>query len=136
LSSGRALEVFRKNIELQGGDPRVCDEPKLLLNEKLLKIQIFAGSSGYVAEIDTLAVGNAVCEIGGGRTKAEDGVDYAVGYASEIKIGDRIDAGEPLGLVYCRDAGHAEQVSEKLLAAYSITDESPERPDLIRTIIS
>jgi pyrimidine-nucleoside phosphorylase len=136
LSSGRALEVFRKNIELQGGDPRVCDEPKLLLNEKLLKVPVFADRSGFVAEIDTLAVGNAVCEIGGGRTKAEDGVDYAVGYASEIKIGDPITAGEQLGLVYCRDPGRSEDVSAKLLAAYTISDNQPTPPELIRTVVA
>jgi pyrimidine-nucleoside phosphorylase len=136
LSSGRALEAFRKNIELQGGDPRVCDAPKMLLGEKLLKVPVAATRSGYVSEIDTHALGNAVCEIGGGRTKAEDGVDYSVGYASEIKIGDHIKAGDQLGLVYCRDAEHFEYVSAKLLAAYTLSDEKPERPELIRTIIS
>ncbi len=136
LSSGRALEAFRKNIELQGGDPRVCDQPNLLLSEKLLKVPVVASRSGYVAAIDTHAVGNAVCEIGGGRTKAEDGVDYSVGYASEIKIGDHINAGDQLGLVYCRDEGDAATVSAKLLAAYSISDEEPERPELISCTIS
>lgn len=136
LSSGKALEVFRRNIELQGGDPAVCDTPKMLLNEKLLKIPVLADRSGYISDIDTLAVGNAVCEIGGGRTRAEDGVDYAVGFASENKIGDAIQAGDELGLVYCREASQVGAVVQKLQAAFRVEDSRPERPDLIRTVIS
>lgn len=135
LSSGRALETLRRNIELQGGDPNVCDDPKLLLNEKLEKTPVIAGCSGFVTAVDTLAVGNAVCEIGGGRAKAEDGVDYAVGYASEVKIGDEVRSGDILGLVYARHDGHASIAAEKLRAAYTIGDERPEDPTLIKELI-
>lgn len=136
LSSGRALETFRRNIELQGGDPSVCDHPKMLLIEKLQKTPVIADRSGFLTTVDTLAVGNAVCEIGGGRTKAEDGVDYAVGYASEVKIGDEVKSGDILGLVYSRHDGHAAMAVQKLRAAYTIGDERPDAPALIKQLIN
>ena len=132
LRSGEALDRFRQNIELQGGNPKVCDKPELLLSKGLVQMPVLAASSGYINEIDTFAVGRAVCDIGGGRVKAEDGVDHAVGYACEKKIGDRIRKGESLGIVYCRRRKQADSISEKLQNAYKITKETHKTTKLIR----
>src|SRR4051794_2768438 len=53
LASGEALGRFRQNIELQGGDPRVCDKPELLLEKQLKKVPVNAIKNGYVTAIDT-----------------------------------------------------------------------------------
>ena len=135
LKSGEALERFRQNIELQGGDLKVCDKPELLLSKRLAELPIIAASSGYIAEIDTFALGRAVCDIGGGRVKAEDGVDHAVGYACNKRIGDKVRRGEPLGIVYCRRQREADAVSENLRNAYKITKEIPKTTNLIRATV-
>ena len=135
LDSGKALDRFRQNIELQGGDPKVCDKPELLLSKKLSKVPIIAAMSGYVNEIDTFAVGSAVCEIGGGRVKAEDSVDPAVGYSCTRKIGDRVQKGDELGIVYCRRQKQADLISEKLQNAYKITREISKTTKLIRAVV-
>ena len=135
LDSGEALERFRQNTELQGGDPKVCDKPELLLSKGLVQMPVLAASSGYIDEIDTFAVGRAVCDIGGGRVKAEDGVDHAVGYACEKKIGDRVRKGDTLGLVYCRRRKQADSISEKLQNAYKISKEIPKTTKLIRATV-
>jgi pyrimidine-nucleoside phosphorylase len=132
LSSGRALELFRRNIELQDGDPRVCDRPETLINKKLIKSAVTAKTSGYLAEVDTFAVGRAVCDIGGGRVKAEDGVDHAVGFESELKIGDAVKRGGEIGVIYCRTEEQSDLISEKLRTAYKITKTPPRKPKLIR----
>ena len=135
LTSGRALECFRRNVELQGGEPAICDNPKLVLNDKLAKTEVTARAAGYIKAVDTYAIGDGVCGIGGGRVKAEDSVDHAVGYSTEVKIGDRVEAGQTLGFVYCRTEADSEAVLEKLRAAYTITEERVEPPELIRAII-
>lgn len=135
LVSGDALEKFRQNIELQGGDPKVCDKPEMLLAKGLIEIPITAEYNGYVAEIDTFAVGVAVCAIGGGRVKAEDGVDHAVGYACLKKIGDRVQKGDVVGIVYCRRKNQAASVSEMLQNAYKISKEIPRTTNLIRAVV-
>ena len=135
IDSGDALERFRQNVELQGGDPKVCDNPEMLLTKGLKEGVIIAETGGYVAEIDTLAVGAAVCDIGGGRLKAEDGVDHAVGYACLKKIGDRVQKGDELGIVYCRRKNQAEAVSQKMQGAYKISKEIPRTTKLIRAVV-
>ncbi len=135
LESGAALDRFRQNIELQGGDPKICDKPEMLLSKGLTEVVITSEMGGYVAEIDTLAIGRAICDIGGGRVKAEDGVDPAVGYACMKKIGDRVQKGEELGVAYCRRKNQAASVSEKLRNAYKISKEIPRTTNLIRAVV-
>ncbi len=123
LDSGAALEKFRHNIELQGGDPTVCDQPENLLDANLIKAEIKAETSGFVSEINAGAIGECVSRIGGGRIKIEDAIDFAVGYQCEKKIGDEIRRGDALGVLYCRRENQANSIREKLTGAYKITTE-------------
>ena len=135
LASGAALEKFRENIELQGGDARVCDEPEILLEKGLLEVKIRAPARGFVNGIDALEIGRAVALAGGGRLKAEDEIDAAVGLACEKKLGDRVDAGEPLATLFCRTKGQAARVLANLRAAYKIEEENAPAPELIKETI-
>lgn len=136
LESGAALEKFRQNIELQNGNSRICDTPEMLLDKTLLQIPITASQGGFVAEIDALAIGESLVKIGGGRTRVEDKIDYAVGYGCEKKIGDEIKTGETLGILFCRDEKQAESVRGKLQSAYRIAEEKPEKTKLVKDVIS
>lgn len=136
LESGKALEKFRENIKCQNGDSKVCDDPEMLFDKHLVKYQINSQTSGFISEIDTLAIGNAIVEIGGGRTKAEDSIDAAVGFAGGTKIGDEVRANETLGTLYCRDENQAHLISEKLQNAYKISESQPQKIELIREIVS
>ena len=131
LESGEALELLRRNTELQGGDPSVCDEPERLLSEDVPRFDITAHAAGFVTAIDTLAIGDAMCLLGGGRTKAEDSIDHAVGFASDLKIGDRVEPGQPLATVFCRTPDQFAAVREKLSSAYSLSADRPEPIPLI-----
>jgi len=135
LKSGDALQRLRQNVELQGGDPHVCDRPELLLKKRLVEVPVKAAEGGYVAAIDTFAVGRAVSDIGGGRIKAEDGVDHAVGYACLKKIGDPVKKGEALGLIYCRRESQADAISENLRNAHRISMGIPRTTKLIRATV-
>jgi pyrimidine-nucleoside phosphorylase len=135
IASGEAFERFRTNVELQGGDPRLCDAPAKLLTKRLAELPIAAAGDGYVGEIDTFGVGRAICDIGGGRVKAEDGVDHAVGFRSTVKLGDQVKAGQPLGIVFARTKKQAASISEKLSTAYKISAEIPKTTKLIRSTV-
>ena len=136
LDSGAALEKFRRNIELQGGDARVCDEPARLFEEQLSKVEIKAERSGFVAEIDAGAIGECVSRIGGGRIKLEDAIDFGVGYEGVKKLGDEVTASELLGVIYCRNKLQSDAIYEKLANAYKIADEKPSKKfELIKEII-
>lgn len=132
LDSGEALERFRQNIGLQGGDPRICDRPEMIRSKGIKEISVPAESSGFVSSVDTFAVGRAICDIGGGRVFAEDKIDHAVGFAGLKKIGDRVTLGEAIGVIHCRQQAQADAISEKLQAAYRIAKEKPRIPKLIK----
>jgi pyrimidine-nucleoside phosphorylase len=136
LSSGVALEKFRQNVELQGGDPRVCDDPDTLLAKDLTKVEIQADSDGFIESFDALVVGEAICGIGGGRIMADDGIDHAVGYACNAGIGTKVSKGESVGTVYCRDRDKAATVVSKIKDAYTIADSAPEELNLVVDIVS
>jgi pyrimidine-nucleoside phosphorylase len=137
IGDGSALEKFRQNIELQGGNPKICDDPEILIEKNLFKAEIKAETSGFISEINTSAIGECVSRIGGGRIKIEDAIDFAVGYQCEKKIGDEIRQGEALGVLYCRRENQAGSIREKLVCAYKISPERSSANDalLIKEII-
>ncbi len=51
-------------------------------------------------------------------------------------LGDQINEGEPLGTIYCRDEAQAASISANLRNAYKITDEKPQKLELIKEIVS
>src|SRR5690606_16624337 len=133
IDSGAALEKFRKNVELQGGDPRICDRPKKLISAKLVETKILADADGVVSDVDPLVVGECVSIVGGGRVEASDAVDHAVGFKCIAKVGERVKRGETIGLLLTRTAKAALPVSEKLKGAYKISPEAPKPIQLVRT---
>jgi pyrimidine-nucleoside phosphorylase len=136
LDSGEALERFRRNIECQGGDTKVCDAPEILFEKDLIEFEIKAEKSGFVAEVDTFTLGEAISLIGGGRTRAEDKIDHAVGFACHAEIGGEIRAGETIGVLFCRNRNQADLISEKLQNAYSIGAEKPKNSELVKMLVS
>ncbi len=128
---GSALEKFHQNIELQKGNPRICDNPEMLLEKNILQIPITVEDNGFITEIDTKAVGEAVCALGGGRMQVKDTIDYAVGFACGKKLGDAVAKGESFGTIFCRTERQADTISEKLRNAYKIGVERPQNLNLI-----
>jgi len=129
------LEKFQRNIELQGGDRKVCDQPENLIEKNLIRAEIKSETAGFVSKIDAGAIGEAIGRIGGGRTNAEDEIDAAVGYACEAKIGDEIKPGETLGILYSRNESQVHLISEKLRNAYKIVEQKSPKSELIEEII-
>lgn len=133
--SGAALETFRKNVQEQRGDPRVCDQPAsiLPLTEKTFTVE--SRRSGFVAKVDAAEVGHAIAEAGGGRVRIEDKIDPRVGFVSEVKIGDEIRAGDSIGAVFGDDSARAQAAAARIQAAYLIADKAPVAPELIKEVI-
>jgi len=133
--SGAALETFRRNVEAQGGDPRVCDDPAGILPLTDQSFKVESPRSGFLVKVDTQEVGNAMAEAGGGRVRIEDKIDPAVGFFSEAKIGDEIRAGDSIGVVFCEDAKRGQRAAARVQAAYEIGEAAPELPELIKEVI-
>jgi thymidine phosphorylase len=136
LWSGEAMERFQKNVELQGGDPEVCDNPEMLWAGNLVETEINSPREGFITEIDAAQIGQAIGAIGGGRLKADDSIDHAVGYFCKCKIGDSVRADQTLGILFARNEAHADLVYAKLANAYKIEDENlSEQIRLIKEVV-
>jgi len=96
IADGSALERFRRVVEAQGGDGRVCDEPEKILPRAECVEIVRAERAGYVHELQAFAVGQASMLLGAGRRTAEDAVDPAAGIVLQHAIGDRVAAGDVL----------------------------------------
>jgi pyrimidine-nucleoside phosphorylase len=137
LGSGAALERFRRNVEEQGGNPRVCDDPQMLTDLTVQEVRVESEHAGYVEAIDAAEVGRAVAAIGGGRARVEDEIDPAVGYIARARTGQQVSAGEPLGLLYCRTGSQAETAAARIRAAYTVGEAAPVHvPELIKEVIA
>ena len=137
LDSGEALESLRRNIEAQGGEPRVCDKPAQFLPLVRESVKVESPRSGYITSIDTTEIGHAIAAIGGGRVRIEDTIDPTVGFISELKLGEQVKSGEALGAVYCADEAAAREASQRIQAAYHISDEPlAETQKLVKEIIN
>jgi pyrimidine-nucleoside phosphorylase len=136
LSSGEALECFRRNVKAQGGEPGVCDDPARFLPLVAGSFKVESPRSGFVTKINTAEIGHAIAAIGGGRVRIDDAIDPSVGFIAELRIGDRLGAGETLGTVYCRDESKAKEAAQRIQTAYEIDDQPPtEIPQLMREVI-
>ena len=136
LSSGKALESFRANVAAQGGDARVCDEPAKFLPLAAESFKVESPSSGFVTKVNTADVGHAIAAIGGGRVRIDDQIDPSVGFVTDVKIGDRIDAGGSIGTVFCRDEAKANEAVQAIQAAYEIGAAPLEKLLLVKEVIN
>jgi len=121
LSSGKALDTFRRMVELQGGEPRVVDDAKRL-PQAPHTATISSATDGYLASVQCEQVGTACVILGGGRERKEDSVDPAVGIVLHKKVGDRVSAGEPLATIRYNAETKAARARQLLEASFQIAD--------------
>lgn len=133
MSNGAAFRKFRELVMAQSGDLSVIDDPELLLTAKG-RIQVFAARSGYVADIDTQAVGYAVNDLGAGRRRGESPIDHGIGAKLHKKVCDFVEENELLAEVYAHESDRPDIV-ERILNAFIIADEIPQPLELVMSVI-
>jgi pyrimidine-nucleoside phosphorylase len=135
IASGAALAKFRRMIELQGGDAAVIDDP-LRLPQAKFRAGIPSASSGYVSAMECEQIGHASVLVGGGREHEHEVVDHAVGFVLHKKIGDSVQAGEPLCTVLYNSEERMERIRETLTGSFVVTQDSPaDRGGIVRRVI-
>ena len=135
LESGAGLEKLKEMINAQGGDGRVCDE-LAYLPHAAYKISAPALVSGYVAKMDTTAIGYCAQSLGAGRQKKTDVIDPAVGLVMDVRLGDYVSAGDSLATIYLNKRELAGDAIARMQQAITITPEKPELPPLIYAAVS
>jgi pyrimidine-nucleoside phosphorylase len=124
LSDGSAAKRFAELIEAQGGDPRVVDEPSRLPQPTRVR-EVRAQASGVVSLLDAELVGLCAVELGAGRSRKEDPVDYAAGLLLLKRLGDSVSAGEVVAQLHGATDARLDAGEARLRAALKIGDEAP-----------
>ena len=87
----------------------ICQPPSNRRNDPSILPQaaecelFLAPRDGVIAQVEPKAIGRGITELGGQRTKVEDGVDHSVGFVITARPGDIVRAGEPLATVFAKD---------------------------------
>lgn len=135
IKNGSALRKLAEFVEAQGGDAAAVYDTSLLPKASLEK-EIKADRDGFVGHIACEEVGICSLMLGGGRETKESVIDLSVGIVLRKKVGDRVAAGDTLAVLYANDADKMKAAAERLLRAYRITDEEPEKRSLIKGLVS
>jgi len=85
-----------------------------------VKRPVFAAENGYVAAMDASAIGAAVVMLGGGRRRAQDRIDHAVGLSAIIEIGELADGERPLAVIHAPDEEQWQHAAAAVRAAITL----------------
>jgi thymidine phosphorylase len=133
LDSGRAAEHFARMVAGLGGPADVLAAPQLPTAP--VQQDVPAPRGGWVAAMDTRALGLAVVALGGGRRVASDAVDPRVGFSRVRALGTAVQAGDALLRVHAASAADAQAARAAVLAAITIADAAPPAtPVVIETL--
>ncbi len=126
LDSGRAAEIFGKMVAALGGPADFLENADSYLPKAPVVKAVHAETPGFVSEVDTRAVGVSVITLGGGRRRASDRIDYAVGLTDIAALGEEISNERPLAVIHAKDEATATEAAEALRAAIKIAEEAPQ----------
>ncbi len=133
-ASGAALEMLRQMVINQGGDVRVIDDPARLPTAPQ-QTPLPSPSTGYISSLDAEMLGRASVALGAGRTVKGAQIDLRVGFVLHQKVGDAVQAGEPLLTIHAADEATAQHIAPQLLAAYQFSPQPIAPPPLTGEVI-
>ncbi|WP_193103032.1 thymidine phosphorylase [Burkholderia sp. Z1] len=134
LDSGAAAERFARMVVALGGPADLIDVPWRHLARAAVIVPAPSRASGVVRHVDCRALGLAVVALGGGRMRAEDAIDTRVGLSALAEIGQRVDAGQPLGYVHARDADTAAHAVDAVQRSYVLGETGDAPPTIHQQI--
>lgn len=116
LKNGKAMDVWRKMISAQGGDP----DAKLPTAKENLTIT--AKSSGTILSMDAMKVGLAAWRLGAGRSRQGEAVQAGAGIEIHAKPGEIVAAGAPLYTLHTDTPAAFARAQESLTNSVTIGD--------------
>jgi pyrimidine-nucleoside phosphorylase len=135
LASGKALDVLRRIIENQGGDPRVVDDYARLPRAPE-ECAVAATRAGYVAELRAEHVGRAAVALGAGRARLDDVIDHGVGIRVVAPPGTEVRNGDTVFVIRHRAGRGLADALPLLEEALVVADERPARRPLVHGIVA
>jgi thymidine phosphorylase len=117
LADGSAAERFGRMVAMLGGPKDFMAAPERHLPAAPVIKPVHAAEPGYVAEMDTKAIGLTLVALGGGRKRPSEPIDFSVGMTSFIQLGERADGGHPICVVHAQSEDSYKAAAETIRAA-------------------
>ncbi|MBE6757409.1 MAG: thymidine phosphorylase [Ruminococcaceae bacterium] len=134
LQDGTALAKMREWVVAQGGDGRYIDDPTLF-HRAAHSFTVPAPDDGYIAAMDTEAIGRVAVLLGAGRENKEDTIDHGAGILLQKKSGDAVQKGDPLCILLTERAEILPEAAELYVKALTFTETPPPvRPLIHQTL--
>ncbi|MCJ1706642.1 thymidine phosphorylase [Microbacterium sp. VKM Ac-2923] len=130
LEDGRAMDVWKRMIRAQDGDPDAA------LPTPRETHTVVAERSGVVTRIEALPFGIGAWRLGAGRARAEDAVVHAAGIDLHVTVGQPVTAGQPLFTLSADDGARFDRALGAVDGAWEIGDAAPAAPPLVRERIT
>ncbi|MDE2383421.1 MAG: thymidine phosphorylase [Alphaproteobacteria bacterium] len=134
LTSGKAAEIFGRMVAALGGPKDFMAAPQKHLRAAPVIRPVYADGEGTVSSIATRELGLAVIELGGGRRRAEDKIDHAVGLDNLLGKNFRVDMNTPLAMIHAADEAGFARAAAIVKAAYAIGGKATELPPILETV--
>ena len=131
VASGEAAERFARMVAGLGGPSDLVDHPERHLRGAAILRAVMPERPGTVVAVATRAVGLAVVGLGGGRVRAQDAIDHAVGLTGLAGPGDLVGPDRPLAWVHASAEAEADRAEAAVRQAYRIGETGEDARALI-----
>lgn len=135
IDNGAGIAKFRELLIQQGGNSAIIEQPDLLPLSPC-SLEVKAEKSGYLTHMDTAKIGRASQETGAGRAFKEQPLDFGAGIITKKRLGDYVEAGEVLAVIYSAKDEACASAAEIFQSALTISAEKAPLPPLVLNIIS
>jgi pyrimidine-nucleoside phosphorylase len=132
VKNGKAYEKFLQLVKRQGGDTSFIEHPEKYPSSKYSQ-KINCPLSGFVTAIDSLELGFTGILLGAGRTKVDDVIDPKAGIVLTKKVGDAVNAGDAVAILYTDNKNAIESSAKRIQDAFAV---GPSKPNLSPLVIS
>lgn len=102
IKNGKAYNKFVEMVRNQEGDISYLENTDKFPKAQFIE-PIIAKQDGYIQEINAEEVGKVACNLGAGRIKKEDKIDYSVGIKLCKKVSEKVSKGQNLAYIYAND---------------------------------
>ena len=134
LQSGAAYKAWLNIVRAQGGDTSIFDSPSAFHKPKATRV-LKASRPGYLAGMDCKQLGWAVQRLGAGRARPGDAVSAHAGIESHAKLGEKLQAGQPIFTLFSEDPALLDDPFQMLEDTVRIESSAPTLQPLIREIV-
>ncbi|MFT5520845.1 MAG: thymidine phosphorylase [Enterobacterales bacterium] len=142
LSTGLAAEYFERMVVAHGGPANILSNTDQYLAKAPIVVPYYINKSSInneinnsdnltISSLDVRAIGNVVVELGGGRKRAQDPVDHAVGLSAIKGIGDDIAQDEPVLMIHANSQDDVDRAVSSLNKVIHYSDSVDTQPSVV-----